>query len=56
MDKRLMTAADVADYLGVPKSAAYEIMHRADCPTISWGRNMYVLREDLDAWILQQRR
>jgi len=54
--KALMTAADVADYLGIKKCATYEILRREDFPVISFGRRKYVLREDLDTWILNQRR
>jgi len=56
MINQLMTATDVANYLGIPRSSAYEILHRSNCPTISWGRNLYIRREDLDDWILLQRR
>ena len=52
----LMTADAVAAYLGIARSAAYAIMHRADCPTISWGRRMYIMRDDLDAWVAAHRR
>lgn len=53
---QLMTAADISQYLDIPRSAAYDILHRADCPTISWGRNLYVRKDDLDEWLLQQRK
>lgn len=52
----LLTVDDVAVYLGVPRSAAYAILHRADCPTIMWGKRMYIRGVDLDEWIMRHRR
>ena len=52
----LLNADDVAEILNISRNKAYEILHRADCPTIFLGRLMFVKREDLLLWIDKQRR
>ena len=52
----LLNADDVAEILNISRNKAYEILHRADCPTIYLGRLMFVKREDLLLWLDSQRR
>ncbi len=53
----LMTAADVAQLLGVPRSSIYEYARRKHdpLPAIGIGRHRRFLRSDLERWLTEQR-
>ena len=53
----LMTAAQVAQLLGVPRSSVYEYARREHdpLPTIEIGRHRRFLRSDLEEWLGEQR-
>ena len=58
MDKnsegRLMTAIDLAAYLGISRNAAYTLLHKEDFPSIRIGTLLYAVRDQVDCWIEQQ--
>jgi len=47
----LLTAAEVAELLGVPKSWVYEQSRRGRIPTVTLGRYRRYRREAIDGWI-----
>lgn len=47
----LMTAAEVAELLGVPKSWVYEQSRRGRIPTVTLGRYRRYRREAIEAWV-----
>lgn len=53
-DKITFNASDIAQLLGISRSAAYELMHREDFPTITIGKRMVVLQSQFYEWINQQ--
>ena len=44
----VMTAAEVAQLLGLPKSTVYELARRGELPCARLGRTMRFLREDIE--------
>lgn len=44
----VMTAAEVAQLLGLPKSNVYELARRVELPCARLGRAMRFLREDIE--------
>ncbi len=52
-----MTAAQVAQLLGIPRSSVYEYARREHdpLPTIEIGRHRRFLRSDLEEWLGEQR-
>lgn len=55
-DPKLMSAAELADYLGVTRNAAYTLMHCQDFPSIQIGALLYAIRGEVDPWIKRQAR
>jgi excisionase family DNA binding protein len=51
MNDRLLTAEQVADKLGVPKSWVYEQSRRGEIPTVTLGRYRRFRLEAIEAWI-----
>lgn len=53
----LMTAAQVAELLCVPRSSIYEYARRQHdpLPAIEIGRHRRFLRSDLERWLAEQR-
>ena len=48
----LMTAAEVASYLGVPVATIYQWSYKGYGPTrIKVGRHLRYRRSDVDAWL-----
>lgn len=56
MNGTFLDAEGIASYLGIPRSAAYVILHREDCPTVQWGKRLYISKRDLDRWIEAHKR
>jgi excisionase family DNA binding protein len=48
---RLLTAEEVADMLGVPKTWVYEQARRGRIPTVELGRYRRFRREAIEEWI-----
>jgi excisionase family DNA binding protein len=53
MTGSLLTAAEVAELLGVPKSWVYEQSRAGRIPTVSLGRYRRYRREAIEAWVEQ---
>lgn len=47
----LMTAAEVAELLGVPVSWVYERSRQGHIPTVTLGRYRRYRREAIEAWV-----
>jgi excisionase family DNA binding protein len=52
----LLTAEQVAEMLGVPKSWVYEQSRRGRIPTVTLGRYRRYRLEAVEVWIKQQER
>lgn len=50
-DPKLMTAAELAERLGVRLNTAYALLHRADFPTVKIGSLLFAVREEVDVWL-----
>lgn len=48
---KIMNAQDVAEYLGVSKAFAYNLMNSASFPTLRVGKRLLVLAEKFLQWI-----
>jgi excisionase family DNA binding protein len=53
MSTHLLTAAEVAELLGVPKSWVYEHSRDGHIPTVTLGRYRRYRREAIEAWLLE---
>jgi excisionase family DNA binding protein len=51
MSRSLLTAAEVAELLGVPISWVYEQSRRGGIPTVTLGRYRRYRREAIEAWV-----
>jgi excisionase family DNA binding protein len=49
----LLTAEEVAQLLGVPKSWVYEQSREGRIPTVTLGRDRRYRREAIEAWVAQ---
>lgn len=56
MTQPLLTAAQVAELLGVPKGWVYEQSRKGEIPTVELGRYRRFRREAIDDWIAEQER
>jgi excisionase family DNA binding protein len=54
MSGRLLTADDVAEMLGVPKSWVYEQSRRGRIPTVELGRYRRFRQEAIEEWVREQ--
>ena len=46
----VLTAVELAAFLGISQSGAYNLMHSEGFPTLVVGRRMMVLKEKLRMW------
>lgn len=53
MTGSLLTASEVAELLGVPKSWVYEQSRSGRIPTVTLGRYRRYRREAIEAWVEQ---
>lgn len=53
MTGSLLTAGEVAELLGVPKTWVYEQSRAGRIPTVTLGRYRRYRREAIEAWVLQ---
>jgi excisionase family DNA binding protein len=53
MSTRLLSAAEVAELLGVPTSWVYEQSRQGRIPTVALGRYRRVRQEAIASWIEQ---
>lgn len=54
MNRITYNAAEIAEILGVSKSAAYDLLHREDFPTLRIGKRLLVVASQFDAWLAAQ--
>lgn len=50
----MLTAAELAEALGISKAGAYALIHRNDFPTLQIGKRLMVPKDKLMAWIDRQ--
>ena len=57
LGRPLMTAAEVATLLGIPRSSVYDYARRENepLPSLQIGRHRRFVQEDLEAWLRDQR-
>lgn len=51
MERLTYNAPEVAQLLGISRSAAYNLMHREDFPSFHIGRRWLVTKDSLHAWL-----
>ncbi len=51
-----MTVSEVRDYLSIGKTAAYELVHRADFPVCRIGGSIRVPRNEFLCWVERRSR
>ena len=49
-----MSVEEMADYFGISRSAAYQLIHRADFPALRIGRRVVIPVERLNEWVNSQ--
>lgn len=54
MQKRTYNASEIAEMLGISLSKAYELLHRADFPTLRIGRRLLVVCDRFEEWLAAQ--
>jgi excisionase family DNA binding protein len=55
-DGRLLTAAEVAELLGVPTTWVYDASRRGRIPTVTLGRYRRYRRGAIEEWVKNQER
>lgn len=54
--RRLLRAAEAADVLAISKRKLWELTNRREIPALRIGRAVRYDPQDLEAWILRQKR
>lgn len=54
MDKITYSAPELAALLGISRSAAYNLMHRADFPSFCIGKRLLIQQDKLMSWVNEQ--
>lgn len=49
----MLNAEDIKVVMNVSRAGAYQLMHRADFPTISVGKRLLVPRDNFITWVNQ---
>lgn len=49
---QIMNVKEVSAFLGIPQSTTYDLMHRADFPTLRINTRLLVSRANLLKWML----
>ena len=52
---RVMTVAEVAEFLRIGKTTAYELIKEGDIPSMKVGRQVRIFRDDLMAYVRSTR-
>lgn len=47
----VLNVKDLTAFLGIPQSSAYDLMHRADFPTLHVNARLLVTKANLKTWI-----
>lgn len=55
-EKEYMKVPEVAEYLQIGRSRAYELVADGEIPSVKIGRSVRVSRRELKRWLEQQRR
>lgn len=50
-DTKLMSAIELAEYLGISRNTAYTLLHRSDFPSVKIGSLLFAVREEVDIWL-----
>ena len=50
MEQLTYSASDISQLLGVSISAAYNLFHREDFPTLKIGTRLFVLKDKFHQW------
>ena len=50
---QIMNVKEVSAFLGIPQSTTYDLMHRADFPTLRINTRLLVSRANLLTWMLE---
>ena len=53
-EKLTLSVEEAGKLLGVSRQIAYQLIHRADFPTLHIGRRILVPRKQLEAWMDRQ--
>lgn len=51
---KLMSAIELAEYLGVTRHAAYTLLHSSSFPSIQIGNLLFALSDEVDIWLKRQ--
>lgn len=54
VERQTLTAVDVAAYLGISRSGAYNLMQAVDFPSFRIGGRIMVTRAAFEAWLVEQ--
>lgn len=54
LEDPILTIPEVARYLKISKSKIYSLVSREEIPHLKIGRNVRILRKDLQAWMEKQ--
>ena len=54
MQKITYNAVEIAQILGISRSAAYDLLHREDFPTLRIGKRLLVVASQFDEWLAVQ--
>lgn len=54
MEKLTMNVADLQQALGIGRAQAYELVNRADFPTIRLGRKIIIPKDGFMRWLERQ--
>lgn len=49
----VLSAKELKDYLGISRAGAYQLLHRADFPTLHISSRLLVAKDKLLAWMDQ---
>ena len=56
MERKTMTAQEVADYIGIHKETVYVMARKKEIPHIRIRRRIFFSQESIDAWLHEQER
>lgn len=51
---KFMSVEEMADYLGISRSKAYQLVNQSDFPTLRIGRRIVVSVDGLESWVNAQ--
>lgn len=54
MQSPLLTVPETAQYMRVPLSKIYELVHVKDFPAIKIGKSWRIIKDKLDQWLLDR--